>query len=74
MNRLKTALRIGGAGLAAIGVMCLPVGFGISPKRDLNLFSNIADLGAFVQTGVILIAIGLLAVGLSFAVRGELDE
>jgi hypothetical protein len=74
MNRLKTGLRIGGTALVAVGAMCLPLGFGLSPKRDQNLFSNIADLGAFVQTGVILMAIGLLAIGLSDAARGEMSD
>ena len=74
VNRLKTVLRTGGTVVVAMGIVCLPVGFGISPKRDLSLFNNLADLGAFVQMGLILIAVGLLALGLSFMVPGEMSD
>ena len=71
---LKTVLRIGGTIVAAMGVGCLPIGYGISPKRDLSLFNNLADLGAFIQAGLILIAVGLLLIAASYAVRGELTD
>jgi hypothetical protein len=74
VNRLKTALRIGGVLVFAIGLMCLPIGYGISPKRDLSPFNNLADLGAFIQTGLILIAVGLLLIGASYAVPGEMTD
>ena len=38
-------LRIAGAATAAAGLLCLPVGYGIDPKRDLSAFSNLADIG-----------------------------
>jgi hypothetical protein len=55
-------------------VMCFPVGFGVNPKRDLSLFNNLADLGAFFQMGFALVALGLIGVGLSCLVPGEIDE
>jgi hypothetical protein len=45
--------------LAATGVLCLPVGFGVSPKR--TFFNNLSDRGAFVSTALALIAVGLIA-------------
>jgi hypothetical protein len=45
--------------------MCLPIGYGISSKRDLSVFNNIADTGAFVKSAALLIAGGLIAIGLS---------
>jgi len=74
MDRLKTALRVSGIVIALIGTMCLPVGFGVSPKRDLSLFYNLADLGAFVSAGLILIVVGLVALAISYAVPGEMVE
>jgi hypothetical protein len=41
-----------------IGVLCFPVGFGVSPKRDLNVFSNLADLNLFFEAGVALVGAG----------------
>ena len=55
--------------------MCLPLGFGISPKRDLSAFSNIADTGAFIRVGIVLIVLGLTAFLLShFVPSDEIDE
>ena len=74
VNRLKTVLRIGGIVVAGIGGMCLPIGFGDNPKRDLSLFNNLADLGAFVQIGLLLIALGLVVLGVSYAIPGEMSD
>ena len=74
MDRLKTILRVGGTAIAAIGVLCLPVGFGVSPKRDLDIFSNLADLGAFVHLGITLVVLGLLALGLSRFIQSESEK
>jgi hypothetical protein len=46
--------------LMAIGILCLPIGFGASPKRDTSVFSSFADLGIFLKSGLIMLALGLL--------------
>jgi len=56
----KEWVRAVGIVLFALGVMCFPIGFGVSPKRDLSLFFNFADVGAFWKAGVVLVAIGVL--------------
>lgn len=48
MAQAKLFLRIAGVASAAVGVLCLQVGYGISPKRDLSAFSNLADMGIFL--------------------------
>ena len=40
-----------GAALIGVGIICFPVGLGVSPKRDLSRFDNLADLGLFVKAG-----------------------
>lgn len=67
MLSLKNWALIIGTVLCALGIKCLPVGFGANPKRDLNLFSNYADGGAFIDTGVALLLAGLLIIVLSLA-------
>ena len=74
MSRLEAALRIGGIFAALIGVTCLPLGFGVSPKRDSSLFSNLADMGAFIRLGFGLIALGVIGIGLSYVIPGESDD
>lgn len=46
--------------LMAIGILCLPIGFGTSPKRDTSVFSSFVDLGIFLKSGLIMLALGLL--------------
>ena len=48
--------------LILVGVGCLPFGLGASPKRDLNAFNNLADLGVFWKAGIGLIGVGVLCV------------
>jgi hypothetical protein len=60
--------------IAAIGGMCLPIGIGVSHRRDLSVFYNIRDLGGFVQMGLALLAVGLIAFAMSFAVKGDLTD
>jgi hypothetical protein len=43
-----------------MGLLCFPIGFGASPKRDTSAFSNFADLGIFFKAGLILLTVGLL--------------
>jgi hypothetical protein len=74
MDTLKTTLRVGGIVVAAAGGLCLPIQTYVFSKRDLSTFHNWADVGAFVQFGLALIAVGLLAFGLSFLVHGEMSD
>jgi hypothetical protein len=46
--------------LIAVGIACFPFGLGASPKRDLNTFNNLADLGLFWKTGIGLIVMGIV--------------
>jgi hypothetical protein len=41
------------------GILCLPVGLGVSPKRDLSGFFNLADVGLFVKAAAALGALGV---------------
>jgi hypothetical protein len=74
MDAIKTTLRVGGIVVAAAGGLCLPARTYIVNKRELSTFHNWADLGAFTQFGLVLIAVGLVAFGLSFLVRGEMSD
>ena len=62
----KDCVLIVGVSLFSFGVLCLPVGIGVSPKRDLSVFFNLADMGAFVSTGLTLIVVGLFIVMLGW--------
>ena len=48
MGRAKLILRIAGVASIAGGALCFPVGYGVNPKRDLSVFSNLADMGLFI--------------------------
>jgi sugar phosphate permease len=74
MDALKISLRVGGIVVAAAGGLCLPVHNYVFSKRNLSTFHDWADLGAFVQFGLVLIAVGLVAFGLSFLVLGEISD
>jgi hypothetical protein len=52
--------RLLGVLLVCAGVLCLPIGFGVSPRQDLSFFHNLADLNIFFKTGAALVAIGSL--------------
>jgi hypothetical protein len=71
MRKARALLRAGGVVTFAVGLVCLPVGFGVNPKRDLSLFYNLADLGVFLTIGLILVAAGLVMAILSCLLRGE---
>ena len=65
-------MRIIGVCVSAAGLLCLPIGIGVSPKRDLSLFHNLADLNSFFEIGVLLVITGLLFLVVSlFLPRGE---
>ena len=74
MSNFKTVLRVGGVVLVAIGLMLLPVRNYVFDKRDLSAFHDVAELSAFVQSGLALIVVGLVVFGLSFLIRGELSD
>jgi hypothetical protein len=52
-----------------LGFMCMPIGF-IGSKRDTSLFNNIADTGAFLKAGGVLIAAGFIVLMFAYARRG----
>jgi hypothetical protein len=62
-------LRLIGIAILAVGAMCFPLEMGINPKRDLSLFNNFADTGAYWKIGVILTPIGLLILVLTHRER-----
>jgi len=74
MKRLKVVLRVGGTLIAVIGLLGLPLGYGVSPKRDLSVFNNVADTGAFIEAAFALILFGLAALLVSCFLPGNLDE
>jgi multisubunit Na+/H+ antiporter MnhB subunit len=74
MRRVKIALQIAGAAVAAVGVLCLPMGFGVNPKRDLSAFFNLADTGIFVKAALVLIAIGFIVLAVGYMLPGGKPE
>jgi hypothetical protein len=71
-GRIKEILRVCGILILVLGVMCVPVGWGVNPQRDLSAFLNLADMGAFLTYAVIGIAIGLILLAASaVAPRGR---
>ena len=74
MDSLKTFLRISGIVIAAVGLTFLPSRNSIFGKRDLSTFNNWADIGVFVYVGWGLIVVGVVVIGLSFLVRGDLTD
>jgi hypothetical protein len=73
-GRAKLLLRIVGVAIAAFGLVCLPVGYSINPKRDLSAFNNLADTGIFVTVGFVLIATGVVLFVASWILPGEEPE
>lgn len=68
----KSWTRLAGVLIVAVGVMCFPVGWGVSPKRDLSFFNNLADLGGFVEWGMAISGAGIIILVLSiFVPPGE---
>jgi hypothetical protein len=62
VNRVKVFVRVTGAILLILGAICMPIGFGVNPKRDQSIFNNLADMGVFVRWGAILAGCGLILV------------
>ena len=60
VNRLKLFVRFTGMALLILGVICMPVGFGVNPKRDQSAFHNLADIRAFLLWGFLLAGSGVI--------------
>ena len=60
--------------VAAVGVLCLPLGFGVSPKRDLSAFFNLADMGMFLKAAAVLIPIGFIIFAVGYMLPGGEPE
>ena len=71
LSDIKSWLRAAGIVIFALGGLCLPLGVGISPKRDLNVFHNLADAGLFNKAGFVIAAVGLVIFFLSFLLPDE---
>ena len=74
MINVKTVLRIGGVVILAIGLMFVPVRNYVFDAGDLSAFDDVTELGGFVWVAVLMIVVGLVAIGLSFLVRGEMSD
>ena len=61
MRNLKNWVKGVGIVTVLVGLMALPLGMGVSPKRDTSFFSNLADTGMFVTYGLTLILVGIVA-------------
>ena len=74
MHRFKIVLRVGGMAILGMGVVFLPIGFGVNPKRDTSAFYNLADFSAFAQMGLLLVAVGLVALAVSHTIPDNRAE
>lgn len=72
--RMKDSLRTGGIVLALMGLLCMPAGAGISPKRDIHIFAWIADTGAFLKASLWCFGIGISLLLLSFLIPAKKPE
>ena len=68
MLTVKTWFLLVGVGLCCLGSICFPMGYGANPKRDTSLFSNFADAGTFIHTGIVLFGVGALVVALTLLI------
>jgi hypothetical protein len=57
-----------------LGGMFMPIGFGVSPKRDLSAFNSLADMGAFLSWGVSLIGTGVALIVVALLLPGRFEE
>jgi|GEM_PF-4626329 len=65
---LKLWVRGIGIVVALIGLLSFKLAPGINPKRDLSRFHNLADLGIFIEYGLILVVVGTVLFLISFAI------
>ena len=71
VSRLKVVLRVVGASVLVMGPMFLPMQHCTGPKRDLSAFNNIAETGAFLGPALVLLAVGLATLILSWLLPGD---
>ena len=70
MEKFKYWFLGSGIVVVAVGMSCLPLGFGLSPKRDTSIFNNISDTGAFINPiTVALLAVGILLIIISLFIK-----
>lgn len=71
---LKAWIR--GIGIVAVlvGVLAFPVGMGINPKRDTNIFHNFADLGLFAEYAFVPIGVGIVLILISFLIPSQIGH
>jgi hypothetical protein len=50
------------------------LGFGVSPKRDLSAFFNLADMGMFLKAAAVLIPIGFIIFAVGYMLPGGEPE
>ncbi len=74
LRRVTTALRVAGIVVMVLGLICLPLSIGVSPKRDLSAFNNLVDLGFFWKPGLVLLAVGAVMVIVSWLLTGVEGE
>lgn len=62
-----------GIGIVAtlIGVMALPLGMGVSPKRDTSFFANLADTGTFIKFSFFLLGVGIVLLIVSILIGAD---
>jgi len=70
----KSWTRLTGVVIVAAGLLSLPVGLGVSPKRDTSFFHNLADLDGFSGWGVVVIGTGIVILILSILVPAGEEE
>jgi multisubunit Na+/H+ antiporter MnhB subunit len=70
IHRIKIGVQVAGVAIASVGVLCLPVGFGVNPKRDLSVFFNLADMGLFIKAALVLIPIGVIVLLAGYLLPG----
>lgn len=71
MRKFKYWFLGSGIVIVAVGLQCLGIGFGISPKRDTSFFNNIADMGGFLTPAGILLAAGAFFILVSCLIKDE---
>lgn len=74
MERLKAHIRLAGIFVLILGGMFIPIGSGVSPKRDLSAFYNLADMGAFLTWAIALIGIGIVLIVVAVLLPGRFED
>jgi hypothetical protein len=67
----RPVIRVVALLLGLLRIMCFPAGLGVSPKRDLNAFNNLADVGNFVSIGVTFVGAAAVLFVASFLFPSE---